>query len=73
MQLPLDLDDRSLSLPQNQLEAAVNLLDESGWAREPSLRGSAVMRALLISNMVRDDILELSLTTLPQNDDEIAQ
>ena len=73
MQLPLDLDDSSLSLPQDQLEATVNLLDESGWSRTRSFRGSAFTRALLICDMVRDDVLELSLSTLPQNDDEIAQ
>jgi hypothetical protein len=73
MQLPLDLDDSCLSLPHNQLEAKVNLLDAGGWDRGFSLRGSAIMRALLICNMVKDDILELSLTTLPQDDDAIAQ
>ena len=73
MQLPLDLDDSSLSLPQDQLEAAVNLLDEDGWNRAFSIRGSAMIRSLLVCDMVRDDILELSLTTLPQDDNAIAQ
>lgn len=73
MQLPLDLDDSSLSLPPDQLEAKVNLLDVRGWNPEFSLRGSAIMRAHLICDMIRDDILELSLTTVPQDDDATAQ
>jgi hypothetical protein len=31
------------------------------------------MRACLICDMLREDILELALTTVPQNDDAIAQ
>jgi hypothetical protein len=73
MQLPLDLDDSCLSLPHDQLEGIVNLLDAAGWNREFSIHGCAFTRALLICDMVREDILELSLTTLPQNDDAIAQ
>jgi hypothetical protein len=44
MQLPLDLDDSSLSLPPDQLEAKVNLLDAEGWNRTLSLHGSAITR-----------------------------
>ena len=73
MQLPLDISDSSLSLPHDQLEAMVNLLDAGGWNPVPSIRGSALTRASLICGMLRDDILELALTTVPQNDDAIAQ
>jgi hypothetical protein len=73
MQLPLDLDDSCLSLPHDQLEAKVSLLDAGGWNRGFYLHGSSITRALLICDMVRDDILELSLITLPQDDDAIAQ
>ena len=73
MQLPLDLDDSCLSLPHDQLEATVNMLDAGGWSRSFSIHGSVFVRAILICDMFRDDILELSLTTLPQKDDAIAQ
>jgi hypothetical protein len=73
MQLPLDLSDSCLNLPHSQLEATVNLLDSGGWNPVPSIQGPALMRVCLICDMLRDDILELALTTLPQNDDAIAQ
>jgi hypothetical protein len=73
MQLPLDINDSCLSLPHDQLEAMVNLLDAGGWNPVPSIRGPALTRACLICGMLRDDILELALTTVPQNDDAIAQ
>lgn len=73
MQLPLDLDDSSTSLPSDQLEAKVNLLNAEGWNRTLSLHGSAITWALLLCDMIRDDILELSLTKLPQDDDATAQ
>jgi len=73
MQLSLDISDSCLSLPRDQLEATVDLLDAGGWNPVPSIRGPALMRAFLICGMLRDDILELALTTVPQNDDAIAQ
>jgi hypothetical protein len=73
MQLPLDISDSCLSLPQDQLEAMVGHLDAGGWNQVPSIRGPALMRACLICDMLREDILELALTTVPQNDDAIAQ
>ncbi len=73
MQLPLDLDDSCLRLPHDQLVAAVNLLDANGWNQAYSIPGAALTRALLICDMIREDILELSLATLPLNDAEIAQ
>ena len=73
MQLPLDLDDSCLSLPHDQLVTAVNLLDEHGWNRALSIRGAARTRALLMCDMIREDILELSLAILPLNDAGIAQ
>jgi hypothetical protein len=73
MQLPLDISDSCLSLPHDQLEAMLNLLDTDGWNPVPSIRGPALMRACLICDMLRDDILELALTTVPQDDEAIAQ
>lgn len=68
MQLPLDLDDVCLRLPPDQLEAVVNLLDADGWNRQHSIRGAARTRAALICDMIREDVLEFSLGTMPQND-----
>lgn len=73
MQLPLDLDDNCLAFSIDQLEAAVNQLDANGWNQNLSIRSAASSRALLLCDMVREDILELSLAALPQNSLGIAQ
>lgn len=68
MQLPLDLDQNSLELPSEQMGEVINRLDEDGWNREGSIRGAAATRALFICSMIREDILELSLETVPPKD-----
>ncbi len=73
MQLPLDLDQNCLELPLEQMEEVVNRLDADGWNTEGSIRGAARPRALFICNMIREDILELSLAAVPHKDVTFSQ
>ncbi len=73
MQLPLGLDLESFRLQGHELEEAVNELDADGWNTQDSLRDAQWTRAALICNMIREDILELSLGALPQGDLAFAQ
>lgn len=73
LQLPLDLDIHQLQLPQDQLQSVIDGLDADGWNREESVIGTAYNRAHLIGSMVREDILELSIASLPQIDVAFAE
>ena len=73
MQLPLGLDSESYRLQGRALEEAVERLDVAGWDRAGSLRGTHWTRCCLICSMIREDILELSLGSVPQNDTTVAQ
>lgn len=72
MQLPLGLDIESWRLQGRALEEAVDRLDAAGWDVGDSLRGVYWMRCSLICNMIREDVLELLLGTVPQEDLTIA-
>jgi hypothetical protein len=72
-QLLLGLDIESWRLQGRALEEAVDRLDSADWDTGSSLRGVHWTRCSLICNMMREDILELSLGTLPQDDFAIAQ
>ena len=73
MQLPLGLDIESWRLQGRELEEAVERLDAAGWDTGDSMRGVHWTRCALICNMIREDILELSLGTVPQDDVAVAQ
>lgn len=66
MQLPLDLSPKDLSLPPDQLEERVNALDDIGWGQ--TLNPTSRYRASLMSHMLKEDILDLALTTIPTDD-----
>ena len=73
MQLPLDLESGALRLPPAQLEHELNQLDDQGWNRNGLLMGTTYVRTHLICNMIGEDILELSLASLPRNDTAFAE
>ena len=73
MQLPLSLHIDTLHLQGAELEEAVNRLDADGWSTDKTLRGTILVRASLATSMIREDILELSLGTIPQGDLTFAQ
>jgi hypothetical protein len=73
MQLPLGLGIESWRLQGRALEEAVERLDAAGWDTGDSIRGTQWQRCSLICNMIREDILELSLGTMPQDDVAVAQ
>ena len=73
MQLPLGLGIESWALQGQALEEAVERLDATGWDTGESIRGTHWTRCTLISSIIREDILELSLGTIPQDDTVVAQ
>jgi hypothetical protein len=67
MQLPLDIDFAQLRLPPDQLEIELGKLDESGWNTAGEFRTNLFSRTSLICNMIREDILEIALASLPND------
>jgi hypothetical protein len=65
MQLPLDLPPLDLNLSQEQLEERVNSLDDNGWGQ--SRNATSLVRAFLISSMLKEDIVNVALTTIPRD------
>lgn len=65
MQLPSDINLRQLRLPADQMEAEIEKLDERGWNTRGEIRSNLYNRTSLICNMIREDILELELASLP--------
>jgi hypothetical protein len=73
MQLPSDIDLAQLSLPAEELEIELERLDEGGWNKQGGLRSNLYARTSLICNMIREDILELELASLPVADAAVAE
>lgn len=73
MQLPLDIDLAHLRMPAAQLEIEMENLDESGWNQAGEYRSNLYSRTSLICNMIREDILELALASLPNDDIAVAE
>ena len=73
MQLPLDLNEEHVRLPEAQLNDELNRLDEFGWNTNGEFRGTLYVRTSLICNMIREDILELELAALSVNDVEFTR
>jgi hypothetical protein len=73
VQLPLDIDLKQLRLPADQMEIEIEKLDEGGWNTEGEVRSNLYARTSLICNMIREDILELELASLPSEDIAVAE
>jgi Fungal specific transcription factor domain len=73
MQLPLDLDLTMLQLSDAQLEIEVEKLDEDGWNTAGDFRSNLYTRSSLVCNMIREDILELALASLPHDNIAVAK
>lgn len=59
-ELPLDLNDEEL---QGNSEEMLLLLDANGWAKSGVISQTTFLRALMMSSQIRDEILELSLSS----------
>lgn len=73
MQLPLDINLTTLQLPTAQLAVEVERLDEDGWNTEGEARSNLFTRSSLVCNMIREDILELALASLPNDNIAVAE
>lgn len=73
MQLPLDIDLTQLRLPAKQMEIEIEKLGEGGWNTGGEIRSNLYARTSLICNMIREDILELELASLPSKDIAVAE
>ncbi|KAJ5993976.1 hypothetical protein N7451_009700 [Penicillium sp. IBT 35674x] len=61
MDLPLDLPDHIIIGPIEQFESAKAELDENGWSGNAMVNPVSRLRAVLLLNMIREEVLELSL------------
>lgn len=70
MQLPLDLDFHQLQLSATDLEKEIERLDSNGWNTRGDLRSTVCVRTGVICHMLNEDILELTMSSLPLDDTE---
>ena len=63
MKLPFDIEPNLFNQPMSELEAEVHNLDEFGWNTKNRFGGLTYVRL----NMVTEDILDFSFTTIPGN------
>lgn len=59
--MPLDLPDKILILPKEELEPHLASLDSDGWSKEPQDTASWWARTTTLNSVVRESILELVL------------
>lgn len=62
IQLPLDLSEKQLYSEGAELEAAIASLDESGWNRSGEIRRTTWARVWFINSLIREEILDMSLS-----------
>ncbi|KAF2104073.1 hypothetical protein NA57DRAFT_28355, partial [Rhizodiscina lignyota] len=62
IQMPLDLSEKQLYSEGAELEAAIASLDESGWNRSGEIRRTTWARVWFINSLVREEILDMSLS-----------
>ena len=61
LNLPLDIGEEELFLPQDRLAAVITKLDPSGWNTSGEFHRSSSRRAFHLLNSAREEVLELSL------------
>ena len=59
--LPLDLSDEECMGTQEEVALAKSRLDSSGWNKDGKIHSATEARALMLSSILRDEILEISL------------
>ena len=59
--IPLDIDDNTLFLEGEELQAALSNVDENGWNLDGKFRNSSWRRVKLITCQLREDVLEVCL------------
>lgn len=60
--LPLDLPDSIVMGPVENFEAARAKLDDNGWSGDVMVHPVSRLRAMLLLSMIREEVLELSLS-----------
>ena len=61
--MPLDLDNSQLALAGEDLQSALDTLDENGWNPNSTISSSSWLRVSISIGKFREEILELSLGT----------
>lgn len=61
VQLPLDLSEKQLFAEGQELQDAINSLDENGWNQKGEIRRTTWARVWLINALIREEVLDLSL------------
>jgi len=61
LEMPLDLDDAVITGSSEAFEAAKARLDSSGWSWEGVMHPISRIRASFMLNLIREEILEMSL------------
>lgn len=61
-QLPLDLSDEELIVEEPELTHIRSRLDPNGWNTSGKVYASTWARALLLMNLIREEVLEVSLS-----------
>ena len=59
--MPLDLPDKILILPKEELEPHLANLDSEGWSKSPQDHTAWWARTTTLNSVVRESILELVL------------
>ncbi|KAJ5383265.1 hypothetical protein N7517_001176 [Penicillium concentricum] len=65
--LPLDISYENMVLPRSEGEKLLQNLDANGWNNEGSLTVGVRLRVVLLTSLLRESILELSLSPSTQH------
>lgn len=68
LQSPLDLTDEQLMADGPELQLAVQSLDEQGWNSDQRVQRCTFARLFIPNSLLAEEILEISLGTLPQEE-----
>jgi chromatin structure-remodeling complex subunit RSC3/30 len=60
--LPLDISYEKMVLSRSEREKALQNLDDNGWNTEGNLTIGVILRVVLLTSLLRESILELSLS-----------
>ena len=64
---PMDVEYSELLLDDSNLENTISNIDENGWRKSEKARKSVYQRCIVLSSMLREEILELSLGPFQEN------
>ena len=64
---PMDVEYSELLLNDSNLENTISNIDENGWRKSEKVRKSVYQRCIVLSSMLREEILELSLGPFQEN------